>query len=116
MGWDAFATPFNGLTGPEHDAPDPDFVVTARTVLEAEGCVDGLLEHGGLDVSTCGYALEQATRNNVFVNEPWSAADVQRLAPLARWDFELDQPWAKASARAFLNRCAELGRGIRFSF
>lgn len=118
MGWDAYAEPFNGLAGPLRKDPDPDFVQTAADVATSEGTVDGLLAHGGLDVSTCGYALEQATRNNIFTDEPWSPEAVQRLAAAAHWDFEVEphHGWAKASARAFLNRCAELGRGIRFSF
>lgn len=115
MGWDAYAVPFLGKQGQRQ--ADPDFVEVAAEVVAAAGCVDGLLEYGGLDVSTCGEMLRLATKHSVY-GDPWTAEQVQVLATVSNWDFKVDQEheWAKASAKAFLERCAALNRGIEFTW
>jgi hypothetical protein len=133
MGWDAYAVPFNGLrirqkkvdgtpnqVGDEdYEFPDgdPEYIV-AEVRVKGQGLIaDWLLRHGGLDVSTCGQMLARATGFSVY-GEDWTSEQVQGLSKSADWNFEINEEdeWAKESARAFLERSAELGRGIRFSW
>lgn len=113
MGWDAFSDPF---TARMRDADfDPLWKETAQRVRDEHGWVDGLLRFGGLDLTQSGVALAQATGESMY-SERWSADQVITLAVSANWDFEFAEPHCKASARAFLERCVELGRGVRFSW
>jgi hypothetical protein len=127
MGWDAYADPLKTVWGFEDGyvigtrTGDPEFDVAVQRARAAtlaaggDGTVDGLLMHGGLDVSTCGRMLSAATGRDVY--EDWSPELVQELARTADWSIDSDgSEWAKQSAKAFLERCAELGRGIRFSY
>jgi hypothetical protein len=124
MGWDAFAVPLKanwGLENPECGDREFDAAVKAarkdRTDPEPQ-LIDGLLVQGGLDCSACGEMLERATGRDVYAEDPWSAEEVKRISAEADWTFEVEptQEWAKRSAKAFLERCAELDRGIRFSY
>lgn len=133
MGWDAFATGTGGV-GVDRLAGEvpglaPAFKAAADGVRLQVGAVDGLLKDGGLDCSICAQALELATGRDCWDENGWSAADVRRLAAAANWDFPAEAvargasrnwadaaPWAKASARAFLETCAALGLGIRFTW
>lgn len=119
MGWDAYSEPFEtnwGLDNPEEGDRAWDECVKE---LRATGVrtIDGLLCHGGLDCSVCGTMLSRATGESVYL-APWSSEKVQELAKTANWDFEItpDDEWARASAKAFLEHCAKLGRGIKFSW
>lgn len=122
MGWDAFAQPFTPRF--EHTLPhgeiegDPEFRDVAREISSRFGTVDGFLQHGGLDCHICGEMLERATAQSMYTSGGLSADVVRDLAARANWSFDVssENVWAKESARAFLARCAELGRGIVFSW
>jgi ribonucleotide reductase beta subunit family protein with ferritin-like domain len=127
MGWDAYAD----LPDPRNPLEDGDlaerekelerclveFRKAAERVVAEAGSVDGNLSTGGLDVSTCAYMLEQATNQSAY-DEGWSPEKVQLLAKEADWSFafDTDRKWAYFSALEFLNTCARLGKGIRFSW
>lgn len=124
MGWDAYSEPFNTVWGFEDKFDDGTKTgdrewdeVVDKLFKEGVRPIDGLLRHGGLDVSTCGRMLEQATGESVY-RDPWPPEKVKELAAKANWDFPIDEPerWAWHSAKAFLEHCAKLGRGIRFSW
>lgn len=110
MGWDAFAEPFNW-----YEQGDPEYISTAKAVV---GPVDGLLKHGGLDCSVCAMMLQRAVKDLDCWSDRLTPDEVRAAAKRADWSFECrkDEQWAKDSARAFLERTAELGRGIRFSY
>lgn len=132
MGWDAFATlpnghdlprtPVEGDWLPKDDALRTAFRRAGATVMDCCGTVDGGLKHGMLDVSTCGQALEWYTGVDAWPDDitPLTPEQVQTLARNAQWPDVLalprDQQWPIASARAFLDTCAEHGLGIRFSY
>ena len=114
MGWDAFATRdgetyFDGLAKPE-------FASAAARARKNAICVDGLLYRGGLDISHCGLALQEATGRSAWSETSWSPDDVRALAASADWSRCQQEPWAVESARAFLEVCAEHGFGVTFSF
>lgn len=140
MGWDAYAEPVerlyewkdgrSGLRDPEQEAEFAVAVARAEDGLRAAGLtgddavVDGLLRSAGLDCRACGDELARATGADVYPEGPrkerwdWSPDDVRRLAATAKWESP-DDPgilWAHLSAREFLNTCAALGLGIRFSW
>jgi hypothetical protein len=123
MGWDAYSEPFtgfdHGVGEDKYSTPDPlwaEAVEAARKDRTDDRIVDGLLQHGGLDCSTCAYALEAATGKDCW-GSPWSPEEVKKLAKKARWDRVIDEPeWAMRSAKAFLEHCAKLDRGVRFSY
>jgi hypothetical protein len=110
MGWDAFAHP------PRKRAPE--WKAAADAVRAKAGVVDGLLYDAGLDCSACARALEEATGRDAWDADGWSAVEVKRLAVEAFWpkDPPEETRWAVESARAFLNTCAKLGVGIKFSW
>ena len=136
MGWDAFATGPRGgeikvyyprLNG---GADDPyilnetlrkAFKDAAKRARRRAGSVDGGLDHGILNCSNCAAAIEDATGEFVFTENPWSPEYVKSVYESARWDFderrkEMLGKWAIESAREFLRVCAENDLGIRFSF
>lgn len=127
MGWDAFSEPFTpGTWGLSKDDPNAEGVKPGDRAwdscvaeLRATGvdAIDGLLYHGGLDCSICGRMLQKATGLSMY-GDSWTPEVVHNFAEIADWSFTVDpdEEWAKASARAFLNHCAKLGKGIRFSF
>lgn len=113
MGWDAYSDVY------DWKKPHPEFVRAAQKVHAEAGGVDGLLSHGGLDVSTCASMLEKALpQASVYDEEGWDAEKVQRLAQEADWTFPVDvkDKWAYLSALEFLNTCSRLGLGVRFSW
>lgn len=121
MGWDAFSEPFATVWGfnakPGEQEGDRAWDDAVKELRDKGLMMDGLLKHGGLDVSTCGKMLERATGCSVY-GEPWTPEIVKVLAETAEWDFEVDprHEWAKESARVFLTHCAKLGRGVSFSW
>ena len=112
MGWDAYSTPYST----RFDLPE--YKAASDRVVAETGTVDGLLDEGGLDVSTCAHMLQKATGQAVWTENPWAPEFVQTLATQADWDFDVsqDEAWAKASAKAFLETTAALGRGVSVSF
>ena len=125
MGWDAYSEPFNTVWGFEDNLPNGTKTgdrewdeVVDKLFKEGVRPIDGLLRHGGLDVSICGHMLELATHTSVYEPIYWSPEKVQELARTANWNFPImdTEIWARESARAFLEHCAKLGRGIRFSW
>lgn len=112
MGWDCYAVP-----EPKEDALAAWKKAALRVQAEA-GSVDGDLSRGGLNVSTCGMMLENATRQGVYDPDDWTPEKVQRLATEADWDFEVNtrDKWAYLSALEFLNTCSREGLGVRFSY
>lgn len=112
MGWDAFSDAYN------YDNPPEAFVKAAERVRREAGSVDGLLSKGGLDISTCGEMLEQATNASVYDEDGWSAEKVQRLAKDADWTFPVDTKDKSyyLAALEFLNTCSREGVGVRFSW
>lgn len=132
MGWDAYAEPVerlwewrdgrNGLRDPRMDQV---FAAAAERVTAATGTCDWMLPQAGLDVSLCADELSRATGEDVYPDGPhiqgkfdWTPGTVRRLAAEARWVEPEDSKllWAFHSAREFLNTCAELGLGVRFSW
>lgn len=122
MGWDAFATKPDGTdacvvrvdSSPIEDVPE--FKRRADEVRSAVGTCDGLLAKAALDCSACAYALENATYLNAWHEDGWSPDEVKHAAANANWKVCKQEPWAVESAKAFLETCAELGYGIRFSW
>lgn len=109
MGWDA---------GFNTEAKDKrkQFKKTATEVKRIAGLVDGSLQFGGLDCSTCRLMLEQATAQNCSEGTEWSAEQVQQIASAAVWEFvfQAEDAWAYWSARKFLETCAAIGGVIYF--
>lgn len=119
MGWDAYAEPVKFRRFGLEEEPHPDWkkaVDRARELNTQDQIVDGLLSRGGLDCSACKDELEQATGLNCYSD--WNPEIVRIANETADWDSPVDpdQVWARASARAFLERCAELGLSIHFSY
>ena len=114
MGWDAYA---KGM-GDNRGRMLEEFSVAAAKVVANTGLVDGGVRHGQLDCRECGLALQRATGADAWSEEPWDVDMVKRLAASAVWNLniEVDQRWAYASARAFLETCAILGLSISFSY
>ena len=123
MGWDAYAK-FD-------DRPDKEQILSRfrenTDFLKKNGCtVDAYLSYGGLGVSTCGKMLEEAVNSNIseygylsVYGREWSPEEVKKISQLASWDFEVedkDEEWAKHSAKAFLEVCAEFDLEIYFSW
>lgn len=134
MGWDAFAT-YQGQPmptywrsmGEEHRketrAGDkwPKHIKAAFTCADRDtvfACetADCFLRLGGLDCSACAEAIQEATGETCWTEEPWTPERVKEIAAAADWDRVRQECWAKESARAFLNLCAKYGLGIYFSF
>lgn len=127
MGWDAYATYPSGRYLLKNWRTDHRLTSNRlRTAFEqasAEvevltGDVDWMLATGGLDVSTCGELLYKATGFSAWDEKGWSPRKVKRANHAAIWDFEVpkDDLVPYWSARKFLEVCAELGLGIRFSY
>jgi hypothetical protein len=133
MGWDAYATkqgkrlahkweqvgdgPATTLVLAD-DEQRAIFAAARARVLEQSPVIDGFLETGGLDVSTCAKMLEEATDESAYSDDGWSAEGVKLLAASANWEFEVDddERWAYWSARVFLETCAAHGFGIVFDW
>jgi hypothetical protein len=119
MGWDAYSEhgEFQGKWPHKSKAA---FAAASRRVKRKAGSVDWLLERGGLDVSNCAYALENATGESAWDQDGWEAKKVKRLAKSAQWpaleDVDKSEWWAILSAREFLETCAKLGLRIDFSW
>jgi hypothetical protein len=116
MGWDAYARV--PKRGEKRKSVLAAFAEAANRVQHDVGTCDGLLGEGGLDISDCGAALEEATGYSVRVEDGWSAQFVRQVAVEACWDEVADdfQPWAVESARSFLSVCADSFIGIDFSW
>ncbi len=126
MGWDAFATrdgrtlridwvAFSSkLIDPELRAA---FTAAANAVKESAGTCDGYLHIGGLDVSTCGEMLEEATSRDVY-GDDWDAEEVFEMVGFVNWNQEINEQdrWALESAKAFLEVCAQYSLGVTFSW
>lgn len=126
MGWDAFATR-DGETLDIHWIAfssyliDPElraaFTAASEAVKQSTGTCDGYLHLGGLDVSTCGEMLEQATHRDVY-GDDWEPDEVEEMIGFVNWDQEINEQdrWALESAKAFLETCAKHGLGVTFSW
>lgn len=125
MGWDAYSEPFtgfkHGLGQDRMNNPDPAYlpaVVAARRNRTDDGTIDGLLQHGGLDCSNCCQALEAALPGVSCYGDDWTSEQVKVYVKTAAWDRAalVTEEWAWRSAKAFLERTAELDRGVHFSW
>lgn len=119
MGWDAFAEKPDTTEDYQFTAEElAPFREAAARVKAKATYADGLLEQGGLDVSISGEMLKQATGQSVYDILPWEPEMVRTIAASANWDFEVDASETQFywSAREFLDTCAKLGYGIRFSW
>ncbi len=127
MGWDAYATYPNGrylLQNWETDHRLKSrrlrmaFEQASADVAAMAGDVDWMLATGGLDVSTCADLLHNATGFSAWDEKGWSPRKVRKATNSANWDFEVpeDDLVSYWSARKFLEVCAELGLGIKFSY
>lgn len=89
------------------------FEAAARRVKRKCRQVDGLLDFGSLDCSTCRIMIEKAIElgsiNDCSTYSNWSAAKVKKIHKKANWDFpyHVDDAWAYWSAREFIKACAE---------
>jgi hypothetical protein len=111
MGWDAFAIRTKCHIRTTFKQAEID-------VRSKADSVDFGLHKGWLDCSACAKALEEATGESCWDEDGWSAAKVRRLATTATWPDEVadENKWAVYSAKAFLEACAKIGTGIRFSW
>jgi len=127
MGWDAYATYASGRPLLQNWRTDhrlkskrlqAAFEQASAKVKELAGDVEWMLATGGLDVSTCGDLLYKATGFSAWDEKGWSPRKVKKADDYAIWDFEApkDDLVSYWSARKFLEVCAELGLGIRFSY
>lgn len=130
MGWDAYAEPLDR----HYRKPREEFLdEPARSVFRraadevaalCDGAVEAMLAEGGLDFRESGDELAKNTGRNVYEDgdrdEPWDwSPDLVRELAAKGWP-----PTDKAGeaamhywgARKFLDACAELGLGIRFSW
>lgn len=118
MGWDAHAITKFGNPASRCRRYKKAFQAAAEQ-LKAEGhIVDVYLSSCGLDVSDCGNMLEKATNCSVYDELGWSPELTKKINDSANWQFDvsLDDQWAYLSAKTFLNLCAKLNLGIKFSF
>lgn len=71
----------------------------------------------GWDASICGDMLAVAVGRSTY-SDDWTSEEVKIMAKNADWNFTVTPPneWAKESAKAFLNQCAKLGKGVTFSW
>lgn len=125
MGWDAYAKPVDNDWKKDGRIVNRRqrrvFKEASKEVYEKAGTVDWLLDKGGLDVSTCGEMLAQATGQSVYDENGWNKKRVKELSRTADWSFidhpvDIEDLWAYWSAKKFLEACAKLGLGIRFSY
>lgn len=110
MGWDAIAT---------LSRKDEAWQAASDRVKERAGSVDGGLEHGYLDCSNCGIALEAMTGRSAWDERGWTVEEVALMAagnPQPDEEVAPQDRWAYESAREFLLVCAQLKSGVRFSF
>ena len=128
MGWDADAEPieleeiknksgkWKGLRIKNAKAHRV-FEKAADDVIKEAGSVDGYLHIGGLDCSTCGEMLERMTGHSVYDEKGWPAGLVQELCENAKGlKVKKSELWAYLSAKRFLECCARLSLGVRFSW
>jgi len=125
MGWDAYSS-----KDLRDEAQKIAFELASKRVIEKCGSVDGSLETGGLGLSTSARMLSLASEQtgegylgfyfHPYQDDPVTPEQVKVLAELLIWNFEFTLPreekWAFWSAREFINVCAELELGIRFSY
>lgn len=90
MGWDASAK--IEIDWAANKIKDPVinklFENAKRYVIRKAGCVDALLELGGLDCSACGKMLEKATNRSVYDEKGWSEEVVKTIKAEANWNFK----------------------------
>lgn len=121
MGWDADAIYGGEPFAYVKPQTDPNAARAFRAASEAAQAlaeiVDGYLADGGLDVSTCVAALGRYA-GETDRSAIWDVRKTRDLNESIQWPDlatlpELDR-WPVASARAFLQVCAEQGYGIQF--
>lgn len=118
MGWDAFAS-FNKFYNPDEWGGSKiqlAFEDASKKVREIGGIVDGFLPCGGLDFSDCGYALEEATGEQCWVEKGWDPAKVHQLFWKSRWANVTRPTWVRLSAYHFLRVCNDHNLGVHFSW
>lgn len=123
MSWSAFACRVTkDAWGPSKDdmfpieagdAALPAFEAAASRLELEVGDVDPRFSAGRLSLKDCLHMFNEAT-GNIGHSGRWSPAEVKVLAAKANWSFGVDNEAipAWASARAFLNLCAEHGLGL----
>jgi hypothetical protein len=114
MGWDAYAIDPETDESVERRLHLWAFRRAAKRVQRRARTVDGMLRMGGLGCSVCADAL----RRGAFI-DPWGAnltpEQVKASVSYADWN-AVALPWARESARAFLETCARFRLGVRFSW
>lgn len=124
MGWDAFSTAkYNWdkerFVDPAHGRAFKAAVKFVTVTVDVY--VDSGLKRGLLDLSGCGEMLKRATGESVY-GPPWSPDLVRTLNERADWNFTPQDKYLESdichywSAFIFLDTCARLGLGIRFSW
>ena len=135
MGWDAYAiTKKNKDLAVDYHGNDisdvyktptliyppfeEGFKAARKKTIKKAKMADAYLGHGGLDCSECAYMLNKAIKGSHAWEDKWTATHVKKLAKSADWNFTYDEDdtWAYYSAKHFLETCAKLNLGIRFSF
>lgn len=119
MGWDAFAKVTRSKASLRIEDKEIRWAFRGATSFIKQKCgtVDAALWYGGLDVSTCGKMLEEATGKSVYA-ENWTPEMVVEYYNAANWKFkyEPEDAWAYESAKKFLAICAVFKLGIEFSW
>jgi len=139
MGWDASAFHPNHEMILEKDwennrlldqTMNKHFQDACSVVKEHAPYHDPMLPLAGLDYSRCSLILTYATNQQCMKNIEWSAKKVKKVATTANWNFNLTDFHNKYkrshndtnnfdtyfwSTRIFLETCAKLNLGIRFT-
>lgn len=115
MGWDAFAETKTGKVVKSKVILE-EFKKGFEVVREAVGCADGLLDVAALDCSGAGAALHKATGCHVYNEAGWPSEKVKELNEDADWENVEGCLSLIASAKKFLEICANNNLSIRFSW
>lgn len=121
MGWDVDAIYDDhrrGYVNTEDDAVAANaFRSAAERAIQICGSVDGFLENGGLDVSSCVHVLASLAGEQSKV-AIWTSGQVKQHWESIQWpdvsQLSDSERWPVVSAREFLRVCAENGYGVRF--
>jgi len=121
MGWDAHTKIeteiVNNRLRIKNKAIRESFKKAYVEVKKIAGAVDGFLDFGDLDCSTCRDMLTKATGINGY-EDGFTSDQVVELNKNANWNFKFpeEDAWAYWSARKWLEVCAELKLSIYFSY
>ncbi|MCZ4244968.1 hypothetical protein [Pedobacter punctiformis] len=123
MGWDAYCTP-------QLAANNQEFKEASKRVLHYCSSADGGLSKGSLGLSDSARMLEKAFEKtgedtigfffHPYQDDEVTPEQVKILSQRLNWNFykeiRYEQRWAYWSAKEFIETCALLGLGIRFSY